>query len=358
MTTPRLEIYPRRIEQNARAIATLVHEHGGVLAGVGKVTCAHPAVVRALAAGGADQLADSRIDNLRAVRELDLGLPTLLLRIPERSRVQEVVEVADISLNSDLETMRLLAEAARARGVTHQVIVMVDLGDLREGVWPDHAAEVVTAAAQLEGIEVIGIGANLACYGGVHPSPDNMALLLQVRDECAAASGLELSVVSGANSSGLDLLAAGQMPGAVNHFRMGESIVLGRNVLDRSPWPGTRQDTIVAVAEVVEVESKPSVPLGQRGQNAFGEEGEYVDRGIRQRAILNLGRQDAVLDGLEPVDPGIIVLGGSSDHLILDVSDAKAPLSVGDEVEFYPGYGALLALSTSPYVTSVVRDDE
>ena len=90
------------------------------------------------------------------------------------------------------------------------------------------------------------------------------------------------------------------------------------------------------------------------GQDAFGGTPTFVDRGVRMRAICNLGRQDVVVDGIEPEDPGIIVLGGSSDHLILDVEDARNPVKLGDEITFYPGYGALLALSTSPYVQKVV----
>ena len=144
------------------------------------------------------------------------------------------------------------------------------------------------------------------------------------------------------------------MPKEINHFRIGEAIVLGRNVLDRSPWPGTRQDTLKVVAEIIELEEKPSIPIGETGQDAFGNEPEFVDRGIRKRALLNLGRQDVVIEGLEPIDPGIIVLGGSSDHLVLDVSDAQSDLRVGDEVAFYPGYGATLAAATSDYVEKVV----
>ncbi|HNT56115.1 MAG TPA: alanine/ornithine racemase family PLP-dependent enzyme, partial [Anaerolineaceae bacterium] len=116
----------------------------------------------------------------------------------------------------------------------------------------------------------------------------------------------------------------------------------------------TRQDTFKIYAEVVEVERKPSVPIGNRGQDAFGGSPEYVDRGIRRRAICNIGRQDVVVDGITPEDPGIIVLGGSSDHLILDVEEAQTPVELGDEVAFYPNYGALLAASTSPYMQKVV----
>ncbi|MCH8613725.1 alanine racemase [Arsenicicoccus dermatophilus] len=354
--TPRLEIYPERITYNTLAVCGLAHEHGASVAGVAKVTCAHPAVVDALVAGGVDMIADSRIDNLRHSRERGIDLPLMLLRISEPSRAKEIVEFADISLNSSLTTMQVLSEAAIAAGKRHQVILMVDVGDLREGVWPDRAVEVAFGAAQLRGIEVVGLGCNLACFGGVVPSEENMKVLVDVRDAARAATGLELPLLSGGNSASLPFLASGHMPEAINNFRMGESIILGRNVFDRSPWPGTRQDTVKLVVEIVELERKPSVPIGKRGQNAFGEEPAFEDRGTRLRAIVNLGRQDAVVDGLDPLDPNISILGASSDHMIIDVEDAAdaGSLKVGDELAFYPDYAALLAISTSPYVEKVV----
>mgnify|MGYP003486331643 CR=1 FL=1 len=134
----------------------------------------------------------------------------------------------------------------------------------------------------------------------------------------------------------------------------GESITLGRNVIDRTPWPGTRQDTFLAVAEGIEVERKPSIPIGLRSQDAFGGHATFVDRGIRTRAICNIGRQDVVVDGVTPVDPGMIVLGGSSDHLIVDVEEAAQDVRTGSEIAFIPSYGSLLAATTSPYVQKVV----
>jgi len=352
--TPRLEIYPERIAANARSVIRLCHDHGAQVAAVTKVTCAHPAVVHALEQGGADMIADSRIANLQAMANTGLDKPLMLLRIPAPSRAADVVRCADITLNSSLSTIGLLSEAAQLSGLRHQVIVMVDVGDLREGVWPDKAIELVRGASKLPNIEVVGMGCNLACYGGVIPSTRNMKALIDIRNRCREATGLNLDLLSGGNSANLPLLLSGAMPKEINHFRVGEAIVLGRNVIDRSPWPGTRQDTFTLVAEIVELESKPSIPVGDRGQDAFGGTPDFVDRGIRKRAICNLGRQDVVVDGIEPLDPGIIVLGGSSDHLILDVEDATEQLKVGDEVHFYPGYGALLALSTSPYVQKVV----
>lgn len=355
--TPRLEIYPERIRHNAVTIAELCHQHKAQLAAVTKVTDAYPAVAKAMIEAGADMLADSRVANLWMLREHGLPGPFLLLRLPTISEAPEVVQAADFSLNSGLPTMQALSEAARTQGLRHQVIVMVDVGDLREGVWPDRAVDLVKAAKQLPNLEVAGLGCNLACYGGVIPSQENMRRLIEIRDLCRRETGLALDLLSGGNSSGLPLLASGNMPPEINHFRVGEAIVLGRNVIDRSPFPGTRQDTFIAVGEIIEVERKPSMPIGDRGQNAFGESQEFVDRGVRLRAICNLGRQDVVVDGVTPIDPGIIVLGGSSDHLLLDVEQAAKPLKVGDTVGFYPGYGALLALSTSPYVRKQVKNE-
>jgi predicted amino acid racemase len=352
--TPRLEIYPDRIKENAQSVIRMCHEHGAKVACVTKVTCAHPAVVRALELGGADLVADSRIKNLMSMADTGVTMPLMLLRIPAPSRAADVVRCADTTLNSSLETMKLLSEAAQFLHKRHQVIVMVDVGDLREGIWPDQVIEVVKAASRLPGIDVAGLGCNLACYGGVIPSVVNMNTLVEIRDACRKATGLELATISGGNSSSLPLLASGKMPKEINQFRIGEAIILGRNVLDRSPWAGTRQDTFKLVAEVVEVGRKPSVPIGDRGQDAFGETCEFEDRGVRLRAICNLGRQDVSVTGIEPLDPGIQVLGGSSDHLVLDVEDAREPVRLGMELAFHPNYSALLAAATSPYVQKAV----
>lgn len=356
--TPRLEIYPERIRANTAAILEQCHRAGVKVACVTKVTAAHHAVAAAMVAGGADMLADSRVENLWKLRQAGFKGPFMLLRLPTLSQADAVVETADYSLNSNLETMRALGAAAVRRGILHRVIIMVDVGDLREGVWPDRAAELVCQAAQVKGIEVAGMGCNLACYGGVIPSKENMKLFVATVNACRQASGLELPILCGGNSSGLPILDAGELPAEVNLYRIGEAIILGRNVIDRSPWKGTLQDTVIAVAEVIEAEVKPSMPIGDRGQDAFGGSQEFVDRGLRRRVICNIGRQDVVVDGITPVDEGIIVLGGSSDHLLLDVHDCSRQLKVGDEVAFYPGYGALLALSTSEYVQKVVISGE
>jgi predicted amino acid racemase len=352
--TPRLEIYTDRIETNARAVIDLCQAHGVQVACVTKVMGAHPAILHALKAAGAGMIADSRILNLESIANTGCTLPVLLLRSPDPSRVCDVIPCADYSLNSSIETIKLLSQAAELFKRKHKVIIMVDVGDLREGVWPDRVIPVVREAARFPNIEIVGLGTNLACFGGVIPTTKNMQLLVDLRDACRKATGLELDLISGGNSANLPLLAAGGMPREINHLRIGETITLGRNVLDRSPWPGTRQDTIRVVAEVIEVECKPSVPIGARGQDAFGHKVEFDDRGRRMRALCNIGHQDVVVDGIMPEEKGIIVLGGSSDHLVLDVEEADHEVKVGDEIGFQPSYGSLLAATTSPYMQKVI----
>ena len=146
------------------------------------------------------------------------------------------------------------------------------------------------------------------------------------------------------------MLEAGRLPAAVNHLRVGEAILLGRETVTRSRWPGTRQDAFVLHAEVVERRRKPSLPRGERTTDAFGRLRRFEDRGLRVRALLDVGREDVDVEGLTPLDPRLEVLGASSDYLVLDLTEAGEDLGVGDEIAFGLSYGALLAAMDSEYV--------
>lgn len=87
-----------------------------------------------------------------------------------------------------------------------------------------------------------------------------------------------------------------------------------------------RDDVFRLEAEVVEVKEKPTYPQGELGADAFGRKPVYEDRGLRLRAILALGRADVGdMETSRPTMPGVTVIGGSSDHCILDVTDAPQP---------------------------------
>jgi len=350
MATPRLTIDLGRIEHNARTITALCARHGIAVTGVTKCTCGHPAVARAMLRGGVADIGDSRLENIARMRDAGIACPFTLIRLPPLSMADAVVASTAGSVNSEPATLEALSRAAQRRGLVHEVILMVDLGDLREGAWPAELAAIATGAARLPGIRIRGLGANLACFGGVIPDGDNMGRLVELAAGVERALGAPLELVSGLNSSGLELLAAGGMPPRVNHARIGEAILLGRETAHRRPWPGTHQDAFLLRGEVLELGTKPSLPLGTRGEDAFGGLADFEDRGRRLRALLNLGREDVDVAGITPLDPRARILGASSGYLVLDVDELAGELRVGDELGFSLNYSALLAAMTSEYV--------
>lgn len=340
------------IEHNAR---TLVEHLPGIgITGVTKVTCAEPEVAWALVRGGVAALGDSRLANLANLRRARVRVPVWLIRGPQPAEALDTVRLADVSLNSELETIAALDAACARLGESHEVVLMVDVGDLREGVMPDELEQLVAEVVKLRHVRLAGIGANFTCYGAIVPSEKNLGELVALAQRASELAGRTL-LVSGGNSSNLPLALSGAMPTGVTNLRVGESILLGLNTITRGPLlPGElATDAFTVRAPVIECRRKPSLPVGESAQDAYGNKPTFVDRGVRRRAICQVGRQDVVPEGLTPLDPRIEVLGASSDHLMLDVETLDAPPALGSKISFRPSYACVLQAMTSPYVERV-----
>lgn len=357
MTSPWLSIDLGKIEHNSRTLVDLCAQRGIAVTGVTKAACGNPDVAKAMLRGGVCSIADSRLENIHRLKAAGVDTPYMLMRLPQLSGSDAVVDVADISLNSELSVLKALSSAAGRKGVKHDVIIMVDLGDLREGILPDDLVAFMQQAIKLEGLRIAGIGSNLTCFSGVVPDEDNMTRLVELADSIEHRFNLKLKWISAANSSGLELIASGRMPVRVNHARMGEAILLGRETVHRNPWPDTFQDAFVLHAEVLELRNKPSLPSGTRSEDAFGKRQQVENRGEISRALLNVGRQDIDAEGVTPVDARIRVLGATSDYLAVDLSAAGDDIHVGDKLAFFLNYSALVAAMTSEYVEKRPRQD-
>jgi len=324
------------------------------LFGVTKVTCGAPPVARAILAGGAAGIADSRTENVARMRDAQIPGPFWSLRAPapDPSQADVVVRLIDVSLESELTTVEALNAAAARAGKRHHIVAMVDLGDLREGMMPADLPAFLTAATRLSNIEVLGIGASLTCYGAIVPTAENLGELVALTEAAEHQLGRRLHI-SGGMSSSLDALIAGDLPPRIDSLRVGESILLGVSTVTRQPILGLHTDAITIQAPVIECLPKPSKPRGISAQDAFGGRPTFEDRGTRRRAICAIGRQDVVPENITPLDPRIEVLGASSDHLVLDVDALPQPPALGDAITFVPGYAATLAAFTSPYVEKV-----
>jgi predicted amino acid racemase/arginase family enzyme len=347
---PTITIDIEKIVHNAATVTGLCRRHGIEVAGVTKVTCGMPQVANAMLRGGVAAIGESRIQNILKMKAAGVNTRFMLMRSPPLSAADHVVRSVDISLNSELSVIVALADAAGKRGRVHDIILMVDLGDLREGIWPDNLMYVVQEVVKLRGVRIVGLGTNLSCYGGVVPSIDNMTQLAAYAQQIEERFNQKLRYISGGNTSSLNLVLAGKMPKKINHLRIGEGILLGRETIHRHPLPNTHQDAFLLNAEIIELKKKPSVPVGETGEDAFGKKPVFEDRGPMYRAILNVGREDVQVDGIAPVDPSLRILGASSDHLLVDVTSALERIHIGENLAFSMHYGALLAAMTSEYV--------
>lgn len=353
MNYPSLKINLKKLEHNTRLLAEKCFKYNISIAAVSKVFCAIPQLVEALIKGGASYIADSRIENLKKIKHLNI--PKILLRIPMLSQVDDVVEYADISLNSEYIVIKALSEAALKKAKIHDIILMVDLGDLREGVWMEEAVEYAGKLLDLKGINLKGIGTNLTCYGAVIPNEDNLSKLVEIANSIEQKYNIKLDIISGGNSSSIYLIDNGTMPKGINNLRLGESIVLGNETAYGARIEGSYNDCFTFSAEIIELKEKPSIPIGDIGVDAFGTKPVFEDRGIRKRAIVAAGKQDVKVDGLTPIDEKLIILGASSDHMIIDITDSDQNYKIGDSIDFLLDYGALLASSTSEYINKIIE---
>jgi ornithine racemase len=350
MPAPRVEIDLDKLSHNARTLSALYGSRGIRVTAVTKGVCGSLRVANALLYSGIHSFGDSHIANIQKMREDGLEAQFILTRSPMPSEVERVVEFADVSLNTELSVIRRLADQATKRGKTHRVILMIELGDLREGILPSDVESVVKETIGLPGIKLVGVGTNLACFGGVRPTKANMQELSAIAGNLQRKYGINFEVVSGGNSANYQWFVSTLDVGLVNHLRVGEAILLGRETLARERIPGLYTDVFTLVAEVIELKTKPSRSYGETAQDAFGHIPVFQDKGTMRRAVLALGRQDVDVSAIKPRIMAT-VLGASSDHLILEVKDSG--LEVGAEVQFDVGYSALLRAMTSPYVQKV-----
>lgn len=345
---PQLEIDLSALRSNAQHIVRRCHDRHIRVCGVVKGADGLPEVARTLRQCGADELGTSRLEQVEKCRAAGIGGPWLLIRIPGLTELPDVVRLCETSLQSERVTLDALEEECVLQGKTHRVIVMADLGDLREGFWDkDEMVDVcVHVERELPHVVLAGIGVNLTCYGSTKPTPEKMNELVGLARQVEQRIGRKLEIVSGGATSSFTLVHWGTMPAGVNHLRIGEAILLGKDL--QVDWgirdmDYLRMDTFTLRAEVVEVRDKPTYPIGEFAIDAFGHKPVYEDRGIRRRAILALGRADVgELESLLPREEGITVIGGSSDHCILDVEDCPRRLEVGDVVEFSLCYSHML----------------
>lgn len=344
-----LSINLTKLNDNACRVNDLCRAQGITVAGVVKAGCGNAQIARAIADSGVAMLADSRIDNIRRLQQVGLSQPMLLLRSPAPGQADAVVRCCQLSLNSELRSLQALSLAAEAQHRQHDIILMLELGDRREGLLPKKLPEMVARVADLPGIRIAGLGTNLGCLGGVRTTATNLGQLVHYAEQVEQQLQRPLQYISGGNSGCLPLLLQGNMPERINHLRIGFGILQGRDPFSDEPMAGLHTDVFGLNVDLIEMQRKHSLPDGEIVVDAFGNVPQFEDKGEQVRGIASIGRLDTELATLKPCDNDIDIIGASSDHLVLDMTRTEG-YTVGDKVSFAAGYGATVQAMISPYV--------
>jgi predicted amino acid racemase len=273
------------------------------------------------------------------------------------SEIPDVVRYADISLVAEIGTAEALsAEAVRQERIL-KVLLMVDMGDLREGIWFEDKAEIEAAVKkilELPGLELYGLGTNFGCFGTVLATEKNAAEFAAIAKEIEEKLSIQFKYLSGGNCSSYRLVENGTMPKEINHLRIGAQHEFGIEYVEGRYLEGYfhsnkdigkyASDAYILKGEIVEIRRKPTVPVGELGLDAFMSTKVFADRGARKQAILSFGRQEVPWENIHPVDERIQVLGQTSNHTVVDVDDAGDDYRLGDIISFEVDYTALLYL--------------
>ncbi len=352
---PQLIINAKKFKENYDIIIDKCKEFDIKVTAVVKGFHAIPELIAELEKTDCVSIASSRMEQIVSCREMGCKKPLGLLRLPMLCEIEELVKYADFSLNSEKVTLDAINKECGKQGKRHGVMLMADLGDLREGFWDKK--ELVDMAVyvenSLENIDLGGVGTNLGCYGSVLATTDKMHELIEIADDIEKAIGRKLNLVSGGATTSTPLVFKKTMPRGINHLRLGEGATLAHDyeAFYNCNADFLHKDVFTVKAQVIEVKDKPSHPVGEIAVDCFGKTQEYTDRGIRRRALLAMGRVDVGDEhALNPMNPGIEVIGASSDHLIVDVENCKDEVKVGDVLEFDVCYSTMVYLTSSANV--------
>lgn len=346
-----------KLKHNHRYLDKLFKKHRIEWGVVTKLLCGNKLFLKEILDLGVKEVHDSRISNLKTIKAMAPDIQTVYIKPPAKRSIPSLIKFADVSFNTSFITMKLISAEAVKQNRIHKVIIMVEMGDLREGVMGENLVNFYARIFELPNIEVIGIGANLNCLNGIMPTHDKLIQLSLYKQLIEAKFDRKIQWVSGGSSVTIPLIFKKVIPKGINHFRIGETLFRGVDLFEEKIIDGMFGDVFKLHAEIIELYNKPKVPYGEMGKNVAGESPEFDEEDYGKssfRAILDLGLLDIDLQHLTPDDENVEVSGASSDMIVLDIHNNTKGYKVGDIVSFSLTYMGILAIMNSNYISKVV----
>ncbi len=306
-----------------------------------------------------NQICDSRVSNLKMIKSINPKIETIYIRPPAKRSISSIVKYADVSMNTEFETIKMLSDEAKKQNKTHKIIIMIELGELREGVMGENFMAFYKSVFKLKNIQVVGIGTNLTCLYGVLPNHDKLIQLSLYEQLIEAKFNRQIEYVSGGSSVTIPLIFKNLLPKGINHFRVGETLFLGTDVYNNRTFKKMNSDVFRLYSEIIELTEKPIVPNGELGTNVEGEDFEFDQINIGEtsnRAIIDIGLLDVDVNHLKLINKTLEIAGASSDMIVIDLKENKKKYKVGDLVEFKLDYMGTLRIMNSKYIEKRVKN--
>lgn len=352
-----LELYKSRLQHNHKFLKKLFDQRGIEWGVVTKLLCGNKSYIKEVLDLGITEIHDSRISNLKTVKSINPDVQTVYIKPPAKRSIPKIIKFADVSFNSEFATIKMLSDEAVKQKKLHKIIIMIEMGDLREGVVGENVIEFYSSVFKLPGIKIVGLGTNLNCLHGVMPSQDKLIQLSLYKQLIEVKFDRNIPWVSGGTSVTIPLLLKNMRPMGINHFRVGEILYFGLNLFTMKTVRGMKDDVFKLHAEIIELSEKPKVPIGELAENPSGEitqinESDYGKTSYR--AIIDIGLLDISPEFLIPDDKKIEITGASSDMLVIDLGTTRRNYKVGDLVSFKLRYMGALSILNSDYIEKKV----
>jgi len=307
-------------------------------------------------------IGDSRLSNLKKIKDILPNIVTMYIKPPAIQNVKSVVEYADISLNSSIETIEALNEEAKRSNKKHRIIIMIELGELREGVMREEIIDFYKKVFKLSNIKVEGIGTNLGCMYGIEPTYDKLVQLCLYKQLLEAKFNKDIALISGGSSITLPLIGKHKIPESVNHFRIGEAAFLGKSPFNNKKFRNLSPAAFEFQANIIEMAEKETIPDGNISDASIGHIAKQneADGPKQYRTILDFGILDVDVNEIKPKNSNVRYVGTTSDMTVFEIGSdispsRKARYKVGNKVLFEPSYMAVARLMNSKFVTVDVK---
>lgn len=355
-----LKLYQKKLQHNYTTIEKWFSNHDIDWGVVSKLLCGHKLFLEELVKLGVTEFHDTRITNLKMVKKVAPNSQTVYIKPPAKRNIPDIIRYADVSFNTDFSTIQLLSVEAAKQNKVHKIIIMIEMGDLREGVLGDHLVDFYELIFKLPNINIVGLGTNLNCLNGIMPSQDKLIQLSLYKQLIEARFNIPIPWISGGTSVTVPLLLKNQLPKQINHFRVGEVLFFGLDLFTNQTIDGMNNDVFRLYTEIIELYEKPKVPSGEQGFNVSGETPAYPEEDYGKqsfRAILDIGLLDCNPQYLIPEDENITIIEASSDMLVIDVQQNEAGYKVGDLITFKLKYMGVLGIMNSKYIDKIVVEE-